>query len=208
MKKRIFITINLPEDIRSKLVGYQEKWPEIPARWTKPENLHITLVFIGDVEEQEISEIKQTVQNVIVPVCRPVRRSPKGEGGSLGGGGRHKSFSVNLTKICYAPPKITPPRMIWAEGEKSEEFDSLCDKLGKALVGLPKIRFRPENRESIPHITLARIKEWEWRRIEPDERPEIGEDINLSFEVKSIELMESQLKRGGPEYTIIESYPL
>lgn len=187
MKKRIFIAINLPEEIRSKLVGYQEKWPELPARWTKPENLHITLVFIGDIDEQGILAVQQAIQDVIV---------------------RHKSFSVNLTKICYAPPKITPPRMIWAKGEKSAEFDSLCDKLGKALVSLPKIRFRPENRESIPHITLARIKEWEWRRIESEERPEIAEDIDLSFEVKSIELMESRLKRDGPEYTILESYKL
>ncbi|PIX88575.1 MAG: hypothetical protein COZ30_00470, partial [Candidatus Nealsonbacteria bacterium CG_4_10_14_3_um_filter_36_16] len=57
------------------------------------------------------------------------------------------------------------------------------------------------------HITLGRIKQWEFRQIEPEERPEVNEEINLTFEVNSIEVMESELKRGGSEYTILESFP-
>jgi 2'-5' RNA ligase len=48
----------------------------------------------------------------------------------------------------------------------------------------------------------------EFRRIEPEQRPEINEKINISFEVNLIEVMESQLKRTGPNYTILESCPL
>jgi 2'-5' RNA ligase len=44
--------------------------------------------------------------------------------------------------------------------------------------------------------------------MEPEERPEIDEEVNFSFEVKSIEIMESHLKRGGAEYTVLESLPL
>ncbi|MDP2910533.1 MAG: hypothetical protein Q8N58_01975, partial [bacterium] len=65
-----------------------------------------------------------------------------------------------------------------------------------------------ENREFAFHITLARISQWAWQRIEPEERPEINEDINLNFPVNSIEIMESILKKGGPEYVILESYNL
>jgi len=74
--------------------------------------------------------------------------------------------------------------MVWVIGEKIKEFNLT------------------------PHITLGRIKTWEFRRMEPEERPEINEDINLNFEVNSIEIMESQLKRNGPDYTILESCPL
>ena len=97
---------------------------------------------------------------------------------------KHKPFSIVINKICYGPPDKTPPRMIWAIGEKNLEFNI------------------------VPHITLGRIKTWQWKQIEPEERPEVNEDINLTFEVNSIEVMESVLGRGGPKYTILESFPL
>ncbi len=55
------------------------------------------------------------------------------------------------------------------------------------------------------HITLARIKEWAFKTIEPEERPSIDQNFEFSFPVKSLELMESVLKKTGPEYKIIKS---
>jgi len=176
-KHRVFIAINLPEDIKKKLTDYQEKWPELPIKWTKKENIHITLIFLGYLNSEELLEI-----------CKITKEAAS----------RHSSFLVKLIKICYGPPKKMPPRMIWAEGEKSEKFAALRDDLNKVL----NIR---EAREFSPHITLGRVRQMEWRRIEPEERPEVEKDINLTFEVNSIEIMESELKRGGPEYTILES---
>ncbi len=178
MRHRIFIAINLPENIKKKLADYQKRWPEMPIRWTKPGNIHITLAFLGYINDEELLETCKTVKEMAL---------------------RHSVFSVNLNKICYGPPQKMPPRMIWAVGEKSEDFTSLRDDLDKSLS---------ENREFSPHITLGRIRKWEWQRIEPEERPEVQEDISLSFSVNSIEVMESQLKKGGPEYTILESVPL
>ena len=96
--------------------------------------------------------------------------------------------------------------MVWAEGEKSEELADLKNDLQEYL--LEKIAFRPEGKGFIPHITLARISEWEWKKIEPEERPEVNGNIESIFTVESIEVMESELKRGGPQYTIIESHSL
>ena len=163
MKHRVFIAINLPGKIRECLASYQNKWPELPAKWTKKDNLHITLEFLGYVSDEEILEICETTKETA---------------------SKHESFEVKLTKICYGPPGKTPPRMIWATGEEIKELNI------------------------VPHITLARIRTWQWKQIEPEERPEVEEDINLSFEVNSIEVMESALSRGGPKYTILESYQL
>jgi len=162
MRHRVFIAINLPEDIKKELVKYQAKWPELPIRWAKKENLHITLEFLGYISNEELlNTLKKTKEMAI----------------------KHKPFSITLNKICYGPPN-KPPRMVWVVGKKIQELNIF------------------------PHITLGRIKSWEFKQIEPEERPKVDEEINLSFEVNSIEVMESVLKRGGPEYTILESCPL
>ncbi len=199
MRHRIFIAINLPENIRKELAVYESMWPELPARWVKPENLHITLVFLGYILDQELLEVLRIVKSVV---------------------SRHSSFLLNLNKICYGPPphqnkfgtglaQKKPPKMIWAEGEKSKELALLKDDLETSLSNeSAPVGFSPENRAFSPHITLSRIRTWQWRQMEPEERPEVNKDISLSFEVNSIEVMESQLKRGGSEYTILESAQL
>ena len=186
MRHRIFIAINLPEEIKEKLKNFQSKWPELPVRWVKKENLHITLAFLGYLSDEEL-----------VKVCQITKEVAQG----------HESFSINLTKIIYGPPKKMPPRMVWAEGEKSRGLAELQIDLENSLTG-SRISFEPEKREFKPHITLGRIRQWEFRQIEPEERPNVDEDISLNFEVNSIEVMESHLKRRGAEYAVLESFPL
>ena len=163
MKRRIFIAINLPKNIKNELVKYQEKWPDLPIKWTKKENLHITLDFAGKINDDELLGIIDKTKKMAEKVS---------------------SFPVNLNKIHYGPPDKSPPRMIWVTGEKIESMDLK------------------------PHITLGRIRQWEWRKIEPEEIPEINEDISLTFKANSIDIMESQLSQRGPKYTIIESIKL
>jgi len=184
-KRRIFIAINLTEGARNKLSLYQEKWPELPVKWTKPRNLHITLIFIGYVDNEGLVDISKLTEEV-------ARKT--------------QPFSIRFSRICYGPLKKTPPRMIWAAGEGSKEFAALKNNLEEAILSSDKISFSPAKRELCPHITLGRIRQWEWRRIEPEERPEIEEDINMELSVDSIEVMESELKKGGAEYLILESH--
>lgn len=190
MRHRIFIAINLPEGIKKEIFSYQEKWPELPVRWVKPENIHITLAFLGYLSDEELLEVLKIAKEIAQ---------------------RNNSFSINLKKICYGPPKKMPPRMVWAEGEKSEELGKLQKDLENSLShaeALAKADGLKETRPYTPHITLGRIRQWEFRQIESEERLEVNEDISFSFEVKSIEVMESQLKRGGPEYVVLASAPL
>jgi len=209
MNHRIFIAVNLPEDARKKLSEYQEKWPDLPVRWTKQYNIHITLVFLGYVADNDILEICKTVEGIVL---------------------KNRSFPIKLNKIMYGPPKKTPPksmnashsfprspypsaenrvpRMIWAEGEESKELGKLQSELEDALFDAPTKGIKTKNRVYTPHITLGRMKTWQWKQMEPEERPEVDEEINLTFDVNSIEVMESVLKSGGPDYTILESYAL
>lgn len=188
MRRRIFIAINFPQEIKQKLQASQMKWLELPAKWVRPENLHITLAFLGYVADEDLIEIFRVTREVA---------------------SRHAPFLISLKKVCYGPPKKMPPRMVWASGERNMGLGSLQKDLENSLFSGPMENTKePELRAYTPHVTLARIKQWDFRAIEPDERPQIDEDISLSFPVDSIEVMESQLKRGGAEYTILGSYNL
>lgn len=191
-KYRIFVAINLPKEIKKELSGYQKKWQGIPARWTKEDNMHITLEFLGYLTDEELG----TTCSIVKEIAE-----------------RHNSFTVNLNKILYWPVNKSSfsnqgvgAKMIWAKGENSKELSLLKQDLQKSLSG--GLGFNPEKRVFSPHITLARIKEWEWKKIDLEERPEIAEDINLSFSVESIEVMESNLRSNGAEYSIFESHSL
>ena len=157
MRHRIFIAINLPEEIKEELFNYQNRFEDEGgwARWTKKDNLHITLEFLGYVDDKDMAKVLEKTQNFALKTT---------------------AFSVKLDKIDYFP-NTEEPKYIFATGDGY-------------------------------HVTLARIKEWQWRRIDPEERPVAEEDISLEFQVSSIEVMESVLKRSGSEYTILRSYKL
>jgi RNA 2',3'-cyclic 3'-phosphodiesterase len=179
---RIFIAINLPDSVKKNLSAQQLKWAELPCRWTRKENLHITLAFLGYLNDEELVEL-----------CKITREIAS----------RHDPVMIKLNKIIYAP-KNQPPRMIWVEGEENQELE----KLQKDLANSLPVEKEKENKQYVPHITLGKIKQMEFKIIEPEERPQIDESISLSFEASSIEIMESELKRGGPEYELVESFPL
>jgi len=186
MLKRVFVAINLPEEIKEKLLKFQETFSELPAKWIKKESLHLTLVFLGYLKDFHLEKVKEIVKKL-------------GEGFS--------PFFVSLKRVCYGPSRISPPRLVWVELEKNENLENLVKKLQEKLKE-NKIPFVVEEREFLPHITLARIKKWEFQRMEPEGRPSINEAIRDSFEIKSIEIMESHLKKSGAEYTVLESIAL
>ena len=185
MRHRVFIAINLPDNIRKKLYETRDEYPDLPCRWTKKDNLHLTLLFLGYVTDQEILDICQTTREIAK---------------------QHKSFSLELNRIVYGPPRKQPPRMIWVEGQSSTELGNLGQDLKNHFFErVEKEAGKPHG--FTPHITLARIKQWEFQKQEIDETPEINKEISLSFPVESIEVMESELKREGPEYSVLESAP-
>lgn len=226
MKRRIFIAINLPEDIKKKLLEFRKKWDFLDVRWTKRDSLHLTLVFIGYVSDEEVYEI-----------CKITKEIAQ----------KYEPFFINFEKILYGPPSKDelssgkPPRMIWLEGRASEELSKIKQSLENALTSSEKVApFKIERRPFSPHITLARIhphtlknvnkyrtsegkeieqckefqknekgvgvKMGEWHKL--DEVPEIKEDFRHNVPVASLDVMESDLKRDGAEYTILESCPL
>jgi len=180
MNHRVFIAVNLPQKVKDRLYSTRDNYPGLPARWTKKENLHLTLLFLGSVSDQELFQ-----------VCQSFRETAK----------NHVPFVLELNRIDYAPNA----RLVWASGKSSKELGKLQQDLHRSFFDVAGNGKEPG---FAPHVTLARIKEWEFKKLEPEEVPAINEEISLSFPVETIELMESELKREGPEYAVLESAPL
>jgi 2'-5' RNA ligase len=183
MKRRIFVAVNLPDNIKKSLERIQEEHSDLPAKWTKTSNLHITMVFLGEVADEDLMDVFDKVSKVA---------------------SENSSFSVRLESVTYGPPKKIPPRMVWANGKKSKELGKIQKELEESLSGI----LQEKERGYTPHITLARIKTWQWKGIDPEERPDMNQEINLNFDVVSIEVMESYFRKGGPQYEILESFEL
>lgn len=178
MKKRLFIAIDLPEEIKEELTKFQKKFKKINLRWTKRENLHITLIFIGWIDEAKIEFIKNSIKQAIQ---------------------NFPSFLLKLDRIILGPDEERA-RMIWAIGETSLELQRLREKIAQELE---KNNIFFDKRHPLKlHITLARARERELRGLK------IREELSLVFPAKEIYLMESELKKEGPEYRILEIIPL
>ncbi len=194
MNMRLFLAINLSVAVKERLAQLQQEiknsFPmEVSdgvAKWVAPQNFHITLLFFGEAGEREIPRLVEIIQ-------KTVQDQPL--------------LLLKIKNIRYGPTAKLPPQLIWAEIEKNQALENIANNLQDDCLGANIGRGAGE-RGFVGHITLARVKEWVWKRIEPEEQPEIEKELDLKIEVHSIELMESRLKRSGPEYIILQSFPL
>ena len=187
--KRIFVAINLSEDIKNKLQEYQREWADLPVRFTKKGSLHLTLFFIGYVDDERMLD-----------ACRKIHEVAK----------KHKPFELRFNRICLAPPN-RPPRLIWLEGERNENLADLKRDIEKTMAVQENderafMEIERGLKIFIPHITLARIRQMEWKKLL--QKPIIDKKVSINVPVNSIEVMESNLKRDGAEYSILESAEL
>ncbi|BFT94666.1 MAG: RNA 2',3'-cyclic phosphodiesterase [Minisyncoccus archaeiphilus] len=193
MKKKIFIAINIPGKAKNKMGEYQEKITgqfnssghDCPIKWTKKDNLHITLLFLGLVDDMEIPELFGIVEEAVSQV---------------------EVFDISIDNLSYGPIGVTSPKMIWANIGKNDELIDLQNRIQRAV--LDEGYSAETDKKFTPHMTLGRLVQWQFRKIEPEEVPQVDDGVGLGVTVKSIEIMESFAGRGGSEYCILKSINL
>jgi 2'-5' RNA ligase len=126
---RLFTALELPVTVRNRLEELQGGVPG--ARWTEPEDMHLTLRFIGEVDEDVAHDIDS--------VLAGLRAAP---------------FDISLTGIGEFGGKT--PRMLWAGVSKSEALTVLVQKIENAFQ---RLGLEPETRKYTPHVTLARLRD-------------------------------------------------
>jgi len=183
--RRVFIAINFPEQVKNRLLKYQDQWADMSMRWTRKDNLHLTLVFIGYVTDDEMLEICQLAKEI---------------------GQKHQPFEINFDKICLGPPN-RPPRMIWITGQPVVQLAQLRNDLEKTIFNSKEVDFKGSGYKLFnPHITLARFGQNQlWPK---GQKLEVDQKIDLAIPVETIEVMESHISRGGAEYSVLETIDL
>lgn len=180
IKRRLFIAINLPERVKGRLVEYQSKWDELDPKFIRWVNKNNLHATLLFIGYVDDDETYR--------ICRLVRETAQ----------KHEPFKISLERIVLGPPNKTP-RMFWAEGEKSQELADLQADLQE------KIEQRHGGRHAFrPHITLSRFKSSILKQLPKD----LNEPFQAQIPVETIEVMQSNLKRTGAEYSVLESVEL
>src|SRR3989344_4777205 len=168
MKKRLFIAFDLTDQVRSKL----KLFPDPRLRIVSKDNLHITVLFLGYVDEDKIPEIKEAIKKISQEFT-PI----------------NFKFKENI----FAPPG-KQFRMIWALFEKNSNYIKLTTQLTKSLN-----EFKPAvNKQTYIHITLARFNKPLTKK--DLERIKLPEVFIEDFKAKKIILYESILRSSGAVY--------
>lgn len=168
--RRFFVALEMPDMVRGELSGMLCGIPD--ARWVDPENLHLTLRFIGEVDGATGEEIAASLSRLRVP-----------------------SFDLTLEGLGYFETRGRL-RALWAGVRPEPALVALQRKVEHAVVaaGLPA-----EGRKFKPHVTLARFSRAPVAAVGPYLATHAGIRSD-TFPVESIVLFESKLGHGGPTY--------
>lgn len=185
MRRRIFLAIGLPEDVREKVIEAVKRWQWLPIRWLSPANWHITVIPPFYADDEELAKAKEAVGAVA---------------------GNFKSFRIKFNSIMLAPPG-RKARMIWLSGPESKTLQKLKKEIEKRIMHDNLIRsYQPEKRPIAAHITLARFEEGVLGQLEA--KTKILEELKLDFAVNALCVVESHLKPTGAEYETLSRLPL
>jgi len=182
---RTFIAIELPDDVLTALAEAQRelKRGDSDIRWVRPGAIHLTLKFLGEVNEDRLDEINEKIGSA----CRG-----------------HHSFDL-VFRGAGAFPNSRAPRVLWVGTAESHQLSELRDDIESALesAGFPS-----DGRKFVPHLTLGRFRSQRGKRTVMDILESMREREFGSVTVSSVSFMRSELRPEGARYSRLASFPL
>jgi 2'-5' RNA ligase len=181
---RTFIAVNLPDEIKKNVAEATASLKKIDSgiKWVEPENLHLTLKFLGWVEDKRLPEVVEIAGKVIA-----------------------SSFKLKLAGVGSFPEGKSP-RVLWVDIiEGAAELKPLADRLEKDYSSAG---FRAEEREFSPHLTIGRVKEKRGIDKVIEEMGKLKEAVFGECVIDRMDIMKSTLTRKGPVYEVYKSIEL
>ncbi len=180
MKKRIFVAIDISDEVRIKVADYikdlRVEFPNLRVGWEKAEKLHLTAKFLGDIDSNELQNLTEAVE-------RTAQQFSK--------------FKLQISRTGVFPSKRNA-RILWLGVD--DEHGSL-QKINDMLETECRQKgFAKEKRNFKAHLTIGRLRE-------PNKSKELIEEhlnkffATVEFEVSEIVIYESRLQKSGSVYT-------
>jgi RNA 2',3'-cyclic 3'-phosphodiesterase len=183
MKKRIFVALDISEQARGNAADFikklRERFPKARAAWDKPEKLHLTMKFLGEIEEESLKKLQEAVEKT--------------------------SRELSPFKLQIAGTEVFPSpgqaRVLWlgVGGELesvrrlNEILEAECESQG----------FMKEKRKFKAHLTIARLKERAGELAETHLREKFEP---VEFEVSELTVYQSELRPTGSVYSVVSKH--
>lgn len=182
-KLRCFLAFDIEnENVLKRLVNLQQLTVKTGAslKIVKPENIHITMRFLGTVTYDFIKKISNKIQEI-----------------------EFNAFQVEIKGIGVFP-NIRRPRVVWVGIKRGSE--NLIKIFNQIELHLQKLGLRPEFKNFSPHLTIARVKSPKNKdRLIDFVKKNSGYNLG-DIKITSLKLKKSDLTRNGPVYTTIKQF--
>jgi len=182
---RTFVAVLLPDAVKQRIGVFLEDVIRMRAdvKWVKPDNIHITLKFLGDVDNHKIGEVSACVQEAVRPFVR---------------------FTIGIAGTGMFPNDRRPSVLWIAVREGAETLIQMAGCMDSALA---RVGFQKERRPFSPHLTIGRVRSS--KRIEDTVTFMQKSEWNAgSFEADAVAVMKSDLRPAGALYTPLATIKL
>ena len=173
---RAFVAIEISKEIKAEIFKIQNllKTVGLEAKWVKPENIHLTVAFLGSIDDRQAAAIKE----ILTPASQFIE----------------KPINLQLGQIS-AFPSASRARVIFLD--LSGETEKAKTSAAQIRSELKKKKIWFDEKSFVPHLTFARLKK-------PQNLSSLIEKVpieKISFEVKEFSLYQSRLSPSGSIYT-------
>ncbi|MBS1262062.1 MAG: RNA 2',3'-cyclic phosphodiesterase [Calditrichaeota bacterium] len=178
---RAFIALELPDLLKRRLAEVRRglECTDAKVKWVRPEAMHLTVRFLGDIDERQAEALARAVRDEAAHWSGPIRLAVGGLG---------------------AFPNRRNPRVIWVGTGAHPGLHALAERMERAAVAAG---LAPAKRRFSAHLTLGRVKYIE--RGDPLlDRLRSVQVETFHYEVGALALIESELAPDGPRYTPVE----
>lgn len=182
---RTFVALDLPADVQKDLAAFCAPLQKLDAAvsWIRPDRIHLTLKFLGNVEESAVDPLGEALRSAVETV-RPFRLQPTG---------------------CGAFSSLREMRVIWVGVQG--DLEPLRDLHRRVEEALERLGFAKENRPFRAHLTLGRVKGRRQLKSLHDALVDRQGYRGVIFDVSEVVLYKSDLKPDGAQYTPLKRLP-
>jgi len=186
--RRVFTAIDISEDIRRMaglyIDGLRGEFPKHRVRWESCGKLHLTVRFIGDINDKQLETVIKIMDRVVEPI---------------------HSFQLTIEGTGVFP-SVRKPRILWLG---VEDENGSVDRLKKSIEAeLENAGFPGEKRLLKPHLTIARINETGIAAAALASKHRESHIEPVAFDVSQITVYESKLLPAGSVYSVISRHRL